>query len=135
MKSFITTFIFALLALVSLVSGAPIQLSRRDVFVPPVLLPNSKSVWEVGSTQTVTWDISNAPKQITNTKAKIILVTNGVLDFEHPLVDNCDVLAGAHQVIVPSVKPGNDYQILVFGDSGNTGDFFTIAPASFQTNA
>jgi hypothetical protein len=126
MKFFITTFVFAILALVSLVSGAPVDLSRRDVFVPPVLLPNSQSIWKVGTEQTVKWDVSNPPKQITNTEAKIILVTNGLLDLEHPLAQNIDILSGSTQVTVPSVTPGDDYQILVFGDSGNTGDFFTI---------
>ncbi|PPQ86314.1 hypothetical protein CVT25_005615 [Psilocybe cyanescens] len=126
MNSFISTFIFAILAFASLVSGAPIELSRRDVFVPPVILPNSHSVWKVGTMQTVTWNVSNPPAQITNTKAKIILVTNGKLDFEHPLADNLDVLSGSHQVKVPEVEAGKNYQILVFGDSGNTGDFFEI---------
>jgi hypothetical protein len=126
MKFFITTFVFAILALVSLVSGAPVDLSRRDVFVPPVLLPNSQSIWKVGTEQTVKWDVSNPPKQITNTEAKIILVTNGLLDLEHPLAQNIDILSGSTQVTVPSVTPGDEYQILVFGDSGNTGAFFTI---------
>jgi len=52
---FFATIFFAIIAFVSLVSGAPIELSERDVFVPPVILPNSHSVWKVGSTQTVKW--------------------------------------------------------------------------------
>ncbi|KAF8904109.1 hypothetical protein CPB84DRAFT_1745939 [Gymnopilus junonius] len=126
MQFFLSTIIFTILATLSLVSGAPVDLSLRDVFVPPVVLPNRESVWKVGSQQTVKWDVSDPPKQITNTKAKIILVTNGVLNFDHPLADNLDVLSGITQVTVPNVDAGNDYQILVFGDSGNTGDFFTI---------
>ncbi|KAH9480197.1 hypothetical protein JR316_0006795 [Psilocybe cubensis] len=126
MNSFISLFFFSLLSFFSLVSGAPIELSQRDVFVPPVILPNSHSVWKVGTTQTVKWDVSHPPSQITNTKAKIILVTNGLLDFEHPLADNLDVLSGSHQVKVPKVEPGKKYQIIVFGDSGNTGEVFQI---------
>ncbi|PPQ75645.1 hypothetical protein CVT26_001625 [Gymnopilus dilepis] len=126
MQFFLTTIVFAILATLSLVAGAPVDLSLRDVFVPPVILPNSGSVWKVGSTQTVQWDVTNPPAQITNTKAKIILVTNSTLDFKHPLADNLDVLSGSAQVTVPNVAPGNFYQILVFGDSGNTGDIFTI---------
>ncbi|KAJ3509182.1 hypothetical protein NLJ89_g5357 [Agrocybe chaxingu] len=125
MKFFATIF-FGLLAFISLVSGAPVQLQERDVFVPPVLLPNSTSVWKVGTRQTVTWDVSRPPKQITNTKARIVLVTDGRLDFEHPLATDIDVLAGKAHVKVPHVAPGKNYQILVFGDSGNTGEFFTI---------
>jgi len=126
MKFIISTFVFAFLTLVSLVSGAPVDLSQRDVFVPPVVLPNSKSVWKAGSKQIVEWDVSNPPQQITNSVAKIVLATNGLLDFEHPLADNIDVLSGKHQVTVPNVKPGKNYQIIVFGDSGNTSPFFEI---------
>ncbi|KAF8968967.1 hypothetical protein BDZ97DRAFT_1797242 [Flammula alnicola] len=126
MKFFINTLVFAVLAFVSLVSSAPVQLSARDVFVPPVLTPNVHSVWKVGSTQTVTWDLTDAPTQITNSKAKVILVTDGLLDLDNPLADGVDVRAGQCQVTVPNVAPGDNYQILVFGDSGNRGQFFTI---------
>ncbi|KAF9472238.1 hypothetical protein BDN70DRAFT_868583 [Pholiota conissans] len=129
--NFLSTFVFAILAFFSLVNAAPIalgadSLSTRDVFVPPVLLPNSHSVWKVGSKQTVTWDVRDAPKQITNGQAQVILVTNGKLDYEHPLAKGIDVLKGKAQITVPKVAPGKNYQILVFGDSGNTGEFFTI---------
>ena len=102
--------IFSIISLISLVATAPIELEKRDVFVPPVLTPDSSSVWQCGSTQTVTWcvpssrrmripdfygffftydmydpfifrDVSSPPKQITNTKGQIILVKNGMLDF------------------------------------------------------
>lgn len=127
MNFFISSLLFAILAFVSLVSGAPIELSQRDVFVPPVILPNSHSVWKVGTMQTVSWDVSGAPAQITNNKVKIVLVTNGLLDLEHPLADDLDLFSGSHQVQVPTnLKPGKNYQILVFGDSGNTGPFFTV---------
>ncbi|KAF8192124.1 hypothetical protein BJ912DRAFT_849172 [Pholiota molesta] len=122
--NFLTNFVFAILAFLSLVSAAPIE--ARDVFVPPVLTPNSHSVWKVGSKQTVTWDVKSPPAQITNTEAQVILVTNGRLDFEHPLAKGIDVLTGKAHIVVPKVTPGKNYQILVFGDSGNTGEFFTI---------
>jgi len=125
--NFLSTFVFAILAFLSLVSAAPVeQLSKRDVFVPPVLTPNSHSVWKVGSKQTVTWDVRSPPAQITNTEAQVILVTDGRLDFEHPLAKGIDVLTGKAHIVVPKVAPGKNYQILVFGDSGNTGEFFTI---------
>ncbi|KIM35888.1 hypothetical protein M413DRAFT_324580 [Hebeloma cylindrosporum] len=123
---FIFASIFPILAFVSLVAGAPVHLVGRDVFVPPVILPNHKSVWKVGTTQTVTWNVTNPPKQITNTNAMIVLVTDGRLDIEHPLATGINVLKGTAQVVVPKVAPGKNYQILVFGDSGNTGEFFEI---------
>jgi len=123
---FIFASIFSVLSFVSLIAGAPVYLSERDVFVPPVLQPNHESVWKVGTTQTVTWDVRNPPKQITNTNAMIVLVTDGLLDMEHPLATGISVLRGTAQVVVPKVAPGKNYQILVFGDSGNTGEFFEI---------
>ncbi|KAF8817204.1 hypothetical protein BYT27DRAFT_7127050 [Phlegmacium glaucopus] len=120
-----TTTIFSIISLISQVATAPIELEKRDVFVPPVLTPDSTSVWKCGSTQTVTWDVSNPPKQITNTKGQIILVKDGMLDFDHPLAKGFDILLGKYTVHVPIVTPG-EYQILVFGDSGNTGEIFEI---------
>jgi hypothetical protein len=127
MKSVLSTLIFTILAfLCALVAAMPVDLSKRDVFVPHVLEPRVGSVWKIGTTQKVTWDVTNPPKRITNTKAEIILVKDGLLDFEHPLATGLDVLAGQAEVVVPQVVPGDDYQILVFGDSGNTGQRFTI---------
>ncbi|KAF9523900.1 hypothetical protein CPB83DRAFT_862108 [Crepidotus variabilis] len=128
MKSAVFALIFSILAFCGiLVNAAPVDLTARDVYAPPVLSPNSTSIWKVGSNQTVTWDASNPPKQITNPKAKIILVKNGILDFKHPLAENLDVLAGQARVKVPqTVAPGDDYQILLYGDSGNSGDVFSI---------
>ncbi|KAF8158541.1 hypothetical protein B0H34DRAFT_656283 [Crassisporium funariophilum] len=125
MKFFLTTLL-TILAFFSFVSGAPVQLAARDVFVPPVISPNNKSTWKIGSTQTVKWDVTHPPKQITNTGVQIILVKAGKLDMEHPLAVGKNVMEGSLSVTVPKVAPGSDYQVLVFGDSGNTGEFFTI---------
>lgn len=58
------TALFALLFPLSVLS-APVLVSR-DVYAPPVTLPGTGSVWTVGSKQTVTWDASSPPTQITN---------------------------------------------------------------------
>jgi hypothetical protein len=115
------------LSFVALVSAAPVaQLSTRDVFIPPVLTPNSKTVWKVGAIETVTWDISKAPKSITNSEARVVLVTDGHMDLDNPLAEGVNVLDGQVNITVPQVSAGKNYQILVFGDSGNKGEFFTI---------
>ncbi|PPQ79852.1 hypothetical protein CVT24_003496 [Panaeolus cyanescens] len=123
---FILSALFFFFSLFSIVFSAPVQLEQRDVFVPPVLLPNVHSVWKIGSKQTVSWDVTHPPKQITNNKAMIVLAKNSYLDIEHPLATNIDVMAGKVQITVPNVTPGKDYQIVVFGDSGNAGAFFSI---------
>ena len=106
-----TTTIFSIISLISFVATAPVELEKRDVFVPPVLLPDSTSVWKRGSEQTVKWwvvflpggcesvflllpfyswhmydpfiyrNVTYPPKEITNKKGKIILVKNGMLDL------------------------------------------------------
>ncbi|KAJ7781759.1 hypothetical protein DFH07DRAFT_386349 [Mycena maculata] len=121
-----TLFFVALFATFSLVASAPTPL-ERDVFSPPVLYPRNGTVWRVGERHNVTWDISNAPKQITNSIGMIVLVKNGLMiDLDHPLAQKFPILTPHHEIVVPDVEPGNDYQILVFGDSGNTGEMFTI---------
>ncbi|KAF9046765.1 hypothetical protein BJ165DRAFT_1474145 [Panaeolus papilionaceus] len=123
---FFLSSLFFVFSLFSFAFAAPVQLEQRDVFVPPVLMPNEHSVWKIGSKQTVTWDVTHPPKQITNSKAMIILAKNSYLDIDHPLATGIDVMTGKAQITVPKVTPGNDYQIIVFGDSGNAGAFFSI---------
>ena len=43
------------LAFVAVVSALPVELSRRDVFVPTILTPQAGTVWTIGSEQNVTW--------------------------------------------------------------------------------
>ncbi|KIK04102.1 hypothetical protein K443DRAFT_676234 [Laccaria amethystina LaAM-08-1] len=128
MKFFLTTIIFTLCALFSFSTAAPIsaELLKRDVFDPPVISPGKGTVWKVDTEQTVTWNVTNPPKQITNNKGEIILSNNGVLDFAHPLATGFDIMLGKITVRVPNVPSGHKYQVIVFGDSGNNGPYFTI---------
>ncbi|KAI0632211.1 hypothetical protein C8Q77DRAFT_1218678 [Trametes polyzona] len=123
-----------LLALFAVVSALPLEV--RDVFVPPVTYPHAGTVWKVGQHHNVTWDTKNAPSQITNKVGKVVLAKGGILDVgeyirtdasrEHPLAKGFDILDGRVEVKVPDVKPGNDYTIVLFGDSGNDSAEFTI---------
>ncbi|TFK69535.1 hypothetical protein BDN72DRAFT_959501 [Pluteus cervinus] len=104
-----------------------VPLDLRDVFVPPVLYPATGTVWKIGSRHNVTWDISTPPSQITNKLGRILLAKNGTLDIEHPLAVGFDIMNGRQVVAVPPhVKPDADYQVVVFGDSGNMSKKFTI---------
>ncbi|KAJ7784374.1 hypothetical protein B0H16DRAFT_1876839 [Mycena metata] len=125
--SALTTFFIALFTILSLVASAPTP-APRDVFSPPVLYPGKGTVWKMGHTYNVTWDLSNAPVNITNSNGMVVLVKNHrMIDLEHPLAAGFDIRVARHPITVPkNLKPGNDYQILVFGDSGNTGELFTI---------
>ncbi|KAG5716652.1 hypothetical protein E4T56_gene16389 [Termitomyces sp. T112] len=130
MFSFATTFILTLFSLLTLVVSAPID--ARDVYVPPVLYPRSGTVWSAGSTHNVTWDISDPPKQITNKRGMIVLAKGNLLiGLDSPLAKGFDILNGRQEVTIPAdTAPGDDYSVVLFGDSGNNSPKFTIsAPA------
>ncbi|KAF7365026.1 hypothetical protein MVEN_00373700 [Mycena venus] len=123
--SSLTLFFLAFFAIFSLVASAPTP-SPRDVFSPPVLYPGKGTVWRVGERHNVTWDLSHAPVNITNHIGMIVLVKNHIMiDLDTPLAQDFDIRTASHEITVPKVKPGK-YQILVFGDSGNVGQEFTI---------
>ncbi|MFD9793626.1 hypothetical protein ACFWXK_22070 [Streptomyces sp. NPDC059070] len=103
---------------------------RRDVYAPPILSPVAGDVWPVGSTQTVTWDTSNPPQQITNPTGLIALsrrgrFVNGPGGLDRPLASEFSILDGHAEITVPDVAPG-EYTVVLFGDSGNAGPPFSI---------
>ncbi|KAJ7147135.1 hypothetical protein C8R43DRAFT_953327 [Mycena crocata] len=125
-SSAFTLFLLILFAIFSLVASVPTPL-QRDVFSPPVLYPRNGTVWRVGERHNVTWDLTNAPAHITNNIGMVILCKDHMLlDLDRPLAKGFDIRIAHHEIVVPNVKPGSDYRILVFGDSGNTGEMFTI---------
>lgn len=106
-------------------------LRARDVWSPAITSPDAQTVWVAGTTATVTWDTSNPPADVTNPRGRILLghVEDGTdehLDVAHPLADGFDIRAGKVQVKVPYVSPGNDYIIVLMGDSGNKSPSFVI---------
>jgi len=46
---------FALFALVASVAASPVAVTRRDVYVPPIITPDSTTVWKIGFLEQVTW--------------------------------------------------------------------------------
>ncbi|KAJ7085006.1 hypothetical protein C8R43DRAFT_1051636 [Mycena crocata] len=123
--------VLALLSVTVLAGTAqamPLTLETRDVFVPPVTYPHAGTVWSVGQRHNVTWDASNPPKQITNGIGRIML-RKGDLTTPVILQENFSILLGRIEVTVPWVLEGNDYKIVLFGDSGNFSPNFTITGA------
>ncbi|KAF9465755.1 hypothetical protein BDZ94DRAFT_300949 [Collybia nuda] len=121
-----TSFFFALFALFSIAASAP--LAARDVYVPPVLYPNANTVWKAGSRHNVTWDTSNPPAQITNKIGMIVLAKGDFLiGLNEPLAKGFDILSGRQEVTLPAdTTPGDDYSVVLFGDSGNNSQKFKI---------
>ncbi|TFK25643.1 hypothetical protein FA15DRAFT_341249 [Coprinopsis marcescibilis] len=130
LKIFLSVFALVFSVQVVLAAPAPVpaeSLENRDVFVPPVIEPSENSAWTIGTTQTVTWDVSSPPSQITNKNGHIVLKNCETrrLDLDHPLASNFDILLGSYDVTVPEVTPGY-YQVVLFGNSGNAGPTFRI---------
>ncbi|TFK39037.1 hypothetical protein BDQ12DRAFT_650706 [Crucibulum laeve] len=123
MKFSLTTFLFTILSLFSIVSALPVV--RRDVFVPPLITPAEGAVWKIGSTQTVTWDASNPPAQITNPQGTLYFRKDELIQLDNPLATGFDILLGRLNVVVPEITPGV-YQLVLLGDSGNDGPSFTV---------
>jgi hypothetical protein len=148
MTSF-TTLFFVFLSLFTLSFAAPLHLDARDVFVPHITSPHAGvyfstsfcvtgliwyavgigTIWKVGEHYKVTWDTSNAPKHITNSKGKLLLADNGIQDVgtwfwlvfftlidgilaDKPLAQNFEILQGHVVVKVPKVKPGKNYAVV-----------------------
>ncbi|KAJ3483276.1 hypothetical protein NLI96_g6414 [Meripilus lineatus] len=114
---------------------AGMGMSKRDVWSPKIVEPTDKTVWVIGQEATVMWssrDATHPPEHITNKKGKIVLGRLGPdgtgehLDLEHPLVADFDILMGSARFKVPDVKPGGRYIVVLFGDSGNRSQPFTI---------
>ncbi|GLB40128.1 putative fungal specific transcription factor [Lyophyllum shimeji] len=103
----------------------PSPRSTQDVYVPPVTYPHEGTVWKVRQRHNVTWDTSNPPVNITN-KIGTIMLRKG--DFTTPLIlaKGFPILLGRIEVTVPWVIDGNDYSVVLFGDSGNFSPQFTI---------
>ncbi|KAJ3790773.1 hypothetical protein GGU10DRAFT_130072 [Lentinula aff. detonsa] len=125
---YFTTFNFFFViafALLALVHAHPVSLAIRDVFVPEVLTPKAGDTWVIGDTQSVTWNVSSPPAQITNPVGQLLL-RKGELTQNVTLAGNFSILAGNVSFIVPSVTPDDDYSVVLFGDSGNFSPDFSI---------
>ncbi|KAF9528963.1 hypothetical protein CPB83DRAFT_853512 [Crepidotus variabilis] len=97
----------------------------QDVYVPHITYPTANVVWTSGQTQTITWDTADAPTHITNPIGRILLRKG---DRTTPLIlaGSFNILDGKAQVTVPNVIEGDDYEVVLFGDSGNWSPAFTI---------
>ncbi|KAF7360037.1 hypothetical protein MVEN_00731500 [Mycena venus] len=95
-----------------------------DVFVPPITYPTAGTVWQSKTQQTVTWDVSGAPPVISN--GAMLMLRKGNITAPFILAKGFDLRAGNLTITVPWVLTGQDYQMVLFGDSGDFSPFFTI---------
>jgi len=119
---FTLSLLFAsMMALLLSAAGAP---TKRDVFVPPILYPHAGTVWSSFQFHNVTWDTTGAPKTISN--EAMLLLAKGGLEAPFILAKGFDLRLGRLQIQVPYVLAGTNYQLVLFGDSGNLSPVFTI---------
>ncbi|KAI0335381.1 hypothetical protein GY45DRAFT_1317339 [Cubamyces sp. BRFM 1775] len=130
----VTSLVLAFAA--SAVLAKPVRLTTRDDVMPPITNPTAQTVWRVGETQTVTWDVAalnGAPPS--NPTAEIILGTltpdgDEHLMLESPLASDFLILGGNVSLTVPSVPDGNNYIVCLFGSTGDISPMFTIIGTS-----
>ncbi|KAJ4478461.1 hypothetical protein J3R30DRAFT_3280593 [Lentinula aciculospora] len=112
----------------SAVSASPVSNEARmilDVWAPKIISPNATTVWAEGQQYNVTWDTSDAPVNISN-GAAVRLGKDKVLT-NTTLASGFDLRQGWVTITCPSdVIPGDDYSIILFGDSGDQSEQFTI---------
>ncbi|KAL5514688.1 hypothetical protein ACEPAG_2004 [Sanghuangporus baumii] len=131
MTSALFTILFALTTLFTFGFAAPTNFAR-DIWSPKVLTPNEEVGWVIGTRANVTWDTSNPPAIISN-GSRVQLVKGGIPlasgpgSFTDPLAVGFNLLAGFVEITVPDIEPGSDYQVVLFGDSGNLGPLFSIS--------
>ncbi|KAI0731969.1 hypothetical protein C8Q72DRAFT_820153 [Fomitopsis betulina] len=119
---FATKFTAALLF--ALVSSATVSASA--IWNPKILSPDTQTVWVRGQTTEVTWDTSNPPANSTAYTGQVRLAKGGNQGYGL-LASGFHLADGSVEVTVPSdLDAGSDYQIVLFGDSGNVSLEFTI---------
>jgi hypothetical protein len=132
------TALFTALILAVSTNATPIHVAERSelaeliVVAPPVTSPSQGEIWQVGSTQLVTWDASNIPESAKNRTGIILLgyidgdTLSEHLNYTNPLASGFPLTAGCQNVTVPDVLPKTTYIIILLGDSGNSSPQFSI---------
>ncbi|KAJ7660356.1 hypothetical protein DFH06DRAFT_1089681 [Mycena polygramma] len=118
---FTTALSALMLAAVAYAVPAPGPL---DVFVPHITSPTQGAIWESKTQQTVTWSTMGAPANISN--GAMIMLRKGTVTTPLILAKGFDLRSGSVDITVPYVLADSDYELVLFGDSGNYSPPFTI---------
>ncbi|KDQ62596.1 hypothetical protein JAAARDRAFT_189894 [Jaapia argillacea MUCL 33604] len=121
------------------VQAAPLR--SRDIWDPPVTSPSAATIWNVGETQTITWDTSTKPSLVTSYVGQAVLgyLQDGDpgehLMLDPPLASGFNLTDGKVQITVPNVPPRSTYIVVLMGDSGNASPQFTINGGSASSSS
>ncbi|KAJ3513104.1 hypothetical protein NMY22_g15140 [Coprinellus aureogranulatus] len=112
-----------------LVAAASAACAHAVVFIPHITAPAANDQWPIESVQTVRWDVSDAPSEISNPEGSIFL--REVLTQKLRLLDNgFSILDGAHNVTVPVNVPTGPFNIVLVGSLDNLSPTFSIVESS-----
>ena len=132
-----TTALAALLSASTAVFAAPASFTARDIWVPKITYPTAGVVWTVGQTYKVEWSLDQVPSNISNPLGCVYLSKGGLMDTKHPLAENFQLTYGSVLITVvttfsnssapTTIVAGNDYAVVLVGDTGNFSPMFQIA--------
>jgi len=129
-------FLVTLFSLFLAIQASPLSFAPRaqlDVYDPTITSPNKSTTWCIGGTETVTWKTDDAPALISN-RASISLRGPFASTNDSPtslwvqLAKDFDLRSGSQEVVIPSNTKAGQYEIVLFGDSGNNSDLYLIMP-------
>ncbi|KAK1227796.1 hypothetical protein PQX77_009171 [Marasmius sp. AFHP31] len=98
-------------------AASPLEARKNlDVWSPKILQPDASTIWVVGKKFNVTWDTSDAPKQISNGAAVQLRNATGPTpendsSFIKPF-RSFNLTDGWVEITVPEVSAGTDYRIV-----------------------
>ncbi|KAK7045019.1 hypothetical protein R3P38DRAFT_2609370 [Favolaschia claudopus] len=125
MRFFTTSLSSLLLCTIAAVNAAAAKPpGPLDVWSPKITYPTEGTVWESKTEQTLTWDVSDAPPVISN--GALLMLRQNDITAPFILAKGFDLRAGNLTITVPYVLSNPNYQLVLFGDSGNFGPVFTI---------
>ncbi|KAJ4482949.1 hypothetical protein C8J55DRAFT_488483 [Lentinula edodes] len=105
---------------------ASVGAAPSTVWDPTITSPIMGTVWVIGTAVNVTWSTADQPSTVSNV-GQIYLAQNQVQLMALSGTFDLAAANGFHTVTVPDVVPGDDYEVVLFGDSGNIGPSFVIA--------
>ncbi|KAF9523906.1 hypothetical protein CPB83DRAFT_732368, partial [Crepidotus variabilis] len=104
----------------------------KEIWNPTITLPSNNTIWVASSMVVATWNVRDMPNQLENPKGTLLLgylepdSSNEHLNLQHKLASNFDLKDGSLKFKCPKVEARDDYIVVLFGDSGNHSERFSI---------
>ncbi|KAF8914889.1 hypothetical protein CPB85DRAFT_1433370 [Mucidula mucida] len=104
------------------------------VWNPKITSPKpGDKAWVSNERRNVTWSVDDIPPEKRNDTGKVVLGhwdmdgQNENLNYTHPIARDFPLITGWIECTMPPHVPsGNQYFVVLFGDSGNTSPTFSV---------